>query len=365
MRWNWELPDWPQFSYDSRRISQEERQFLLGVGSAFAFLKNIGQQEYSQYVVEILSLEGLESSKIEGEILDRESLQSSIQQHFGLNTTLKQGAHKESGMAELLCDVYDSFDKRLTHKMLWQWHLRLFKAQSSITDCGKYRTHPEPMQIISGRYDSRRVFFEAPPSEKIPDEMTAFIKWFNSTSLSEPVLARAAIAHVYFESIHPFEDGNGRIGRILIEKVLSQGVKRPVLIAVSKVLEKRKKEYYSALERCNRTLEIDHWLEFFADAVLQAQEESMNLLYFLIEKSKILTALSGQLNPRQEKVLLRMFAEGLSGFKGGLSAENYIAITKTSRATATRDLADLVQMGALIKTGELRHTRYWLKREKK
>src|SRR5262249_19254401 len=153
---------------------------------------------------------------------------------------------------------------------------------------------------------------------------------------------RAAIAHVYFESIHPFEDGNGRIGRVLIEKVLSQGVGQPLLIAVSKVLEKRRKEYYAALERCNQTLEIEHWVSFFADVVLQAQEESMNLLYFLIEKSRLLTALSGQLNPRQEKALLRMFAEGPSGFKGGLSAENYIAITKTSRATATRDLVDLV-----------------------
>jgi Fic family protein len=242
--------------------------------------------------------------------------------------------------------------------MFYKWHSRLFNDQSHINDCGKYRTHHEPMQIISNRYDSPKVFFEAPPSMKIPHEMAMFVKWFNSTSLSAPILGRAAIAQVYFESIHPFEDGNGRIGRVLVEKVLSQGIERPILIAVSKVLEKRKKEYYAALERCNRTLDVGHWVEFFADAILQAQEESMTLLYFLIEKSKMLTALSGQLNPRQEKVLLRMFAEGLNGFKGGLSAENYIAITKTSRATATRDLNDLVQKGALIKSGELRHTRY-------
>lgn len=360
MPWNWELPDWPQFSYDPDRISQKERQFLLSVGNACACLKSIGDQEYNQFVVEILSLEGLESSKIEGEILDRESLQSSIQQHFGLNTTRKQETNKESGMAKLLCSVYESFDKPLTHKMLWKWHSELFNDQPHIVDCGKYRTHAEPMQIVSHRYDSPKVFFEAPPSKTVPDEMTAFVAWFNSTNASNPVLVRAAIAHVYFESIHPFEDGNGRIGRILVEKVLSQGVERPILIAVSKVLEKRKKEYYAALESCNRTLEVDHWVEFFADVVLQAQEESMALLYFLIDKSKMLTTLSGQLNPRQEKVLLRMFAEGLSGFKGGLSAENYIVITKTSRATATRDLIDLVQKGALVKTGELRHTRYWL-----
>lgn len=360
MLWNWELPDWPKFAYNPDTISQKERQFLLGVGSSCAYLKNIGEDEYHQFIVEILSMEGLESSKIEGEVLDRESLQSSIKQHFGLKVPHKPKAYKESQMAGLLCSVYESYDRPLTHEMLYRWHSGLFAEESHISDHGKYRTHVEPMQIISRRYDSHKVFFEAPPSKNIPIEMTKFVDWFNSSHSSEPVLGRAAIAHVYFESIHPFEDGNGRIGRLLVEKILSQGVNRPILIAVSKVLEKRKKEYYAALERCNRTLNVDHWVEFFSEAVIQAQEESMQLLYFLIEKSKMLTSLTGQLNERQEKALLRMFAEGMSGFRGGLSAENYIAITKTSRATATRDLADLVLKKALVKTGELRHTRYSL-----
>ena len=359
MLWNWKLPNWPRFNYNSEKIVHQERQFLLEIGSKYAFIKSMGEQEYNQFIIEILSWEGLESSKIEGEILDRESLQSSIKRHFGLNVDRKPEINKESAMATLLCQVYESFNEPLTHEMLWQWHAKLFSHSFSIMEYGKYRTHIEPMQIISRRYDSPKVFFEAPPSSRVYNEMTAFINWFNKDNF-ESILGRAAVAHVYFESIHPFEDGNGRIGRLLVEKVLSQGVEQPILIAVSKVLEKRKKEYYAMLERCNRTLNINHWVEFFARAVLQAQEESMNLLYFLIEKSKMLTTLAGQLNPRQEKTLLRMFAEGLTGFKGGLSADNYIAITKTSRATATRDLADLVQKGALVKVGELRHTRYWL-----
>lgn len=362
MPWNWNLPTWPHFKYNADKIISREREFLLEVGSAFAYLKNIGEEEYNQFVIEILSLEGLESSRIEGEFLDRESLQSSIKQHFGLKAPQKLGAgtsHKESGMARLLSSVYETYDKPLTHEMLWEWHALLFDGQTALSDYGKYRTHTEPMQIVSNRYDTPKVFFEAPPSLKIPDEMTAFIHWFNSAK-QESILGRAAIAHVYFESIHPFEDGNGRIGRVLVEKVLSQGVKKPILIAVSKILEKRKKEYYTALEKCNRTLEVEEWVEFFADSILQAQKESWMLLNFLIEKSKLLSRLSGQLNERQEKVLLRMFEEGISGFQGGLSAENYIAMTKTSRATATRDLADLVEKEAFIRTGELRHTRYWL-----
>ena len=416
MKWNWELPDWPQFTYDPDRISQLERQFLLSVGSACAYLKTIDTQEYTRFIVEILSDEGVESSKIEGEFLDRESLQSSIKQHFGLPTTVERRTDKESRMAQLLCSVYESFDKPLTHEMLWQWHSMLFNDSTSIDDRGKYRTHTEPMQIVSHRYGAPRIFFEAPPSSRVFQEMEGFVDWFNletavgprqkvqdfesesltigvehsqkvkatprvsdygskdcafcpdptavsrfnSTNGSGSILGRAAIAHVYFESIHPFEDGNGRIGRIVAEKILSQGIGRPILTAVSKLLEKRKKEYYIALEHCNRTLEVDKWVEFFANVVVQALEESMSLLSFLIEKSKMLTFLSEQISPRQMKALLRMFAQGPSGFAGGMSAEKYIAITKASRATATRDLTDLVEKGALVKSGELRHTRYRL-----
>lgn len=358
MKWNWQLPNWPHFSYDPDPIAQKEQKFLMGIGGASAYLKLVGEKESSQFVVEILNLEGLESSRIEGEVLDRESLQSSIRRYFGLDQGRKK-EDKEAGIANLLCSVYETYNQPLTHEMVFDWHYHLFKDQAHIEDCGKYRTHSEPMQIVSGRHDLLKVFFEAPPSAKVPHEMEHFIEWFNSSQ--DSILGRAAIAHVYFESIHPFEDGNGRIGRALIQKVLSQGVEQPVLIAVSTILEKRKKEYYAALESCNKTLTVDHWVEFFSDVVLQAQEDSMKLLFFLIQKSKMLTALTPQLNQRQEKALLRMFSEGPSGFKGGLSAENYIAITKASRATATRDLAHLVDLGALVKTGELRHTRYWLK----
>ena len=361
MAWNWQLPDWPHFRYDIDQIVNQERSFLLGLGSASACLKNISQEESTQFVVDILSLEGSESSRIEGEILDRNSLQSSIKKHFGLEPHLKKEKAKEAKMAALLCHVYETFDQPLTHEMLGLWHSILFKDSSALIDIGKYRTHSEPMQIVSGRYNSPRVFFEAPPSAQVPQEMTTFIEWFNSIDKAQTTLGKAAIAHVYFESIHPFEDGNGRIGRILVEKLLSQSIGRPVLIAFSKILEKRKKVYYLALERCNRTLDIQKWVEFFASIILEGQEESMTCLYFLIAKSKILTTLTGKINSRQEKVLLRLFAEGPSGFKGGLSADNYITITKTSRSTATRDLADLVHKGVLTQIGELRHTRYYLK----
>lgn len=358
MPWNWNQPEWPKFTYDPALIAHQEKQFLMRIGSACAFLKTIEAKDFKRFVVEILSIEGQESSKIEGEILDRESLQSSIKKHFGIKASKKE-TQKETRMAAVLLAAYESFDQPLTHKMLYDWHLKLFDHDHDIDDIGKYRTHKEPMQIVSSRYGFPKIFFEAPPSSKVLKEMQRFVAWFNSSDPDNHILGRSALAHVYFESIHPFEDGNGRIGRILSEKVLSQAIERPVLIAVSRVLEKRKKEYYAALEKCNKTLKVDHFVQFFAEAILQAQEESLSLLTLLIEKSKMLSKLAPLLNPRQEKVLLRMFSKGIEGLKG-LSAENYISISKASRATATRDLTELVDMGALYKTGSLRHTRYFL-----
>lgn len=189
--------------------------------------------------------------------------------------------------------------------------------------------------------------------------MALFIDWFNSAN-EETILGKASHAHVYFESIHPFEDGNGRIGRALVEKALSQALGLPTLIAVSQALELRKKEYYAYLAQCNKSLDIESWVCFFSGVILQAQHNSVRLINFLINKSKLMSSLAGKINSRQERALLRIFAEGLDGFVGGLSAENYRAITKASTATATRDLADLVEKGALIKTGVLRHTRYTL-----
>ncbi len=361
MSWNWELPNWPRFSFDPSRLEGMEKQFLMGVGSSLAFVKSIEETDYHKYVVEILSTEGVESFKIEGEFLDRESLQSSIKKHFGLDG--KKNSERETQVAKLLLNVYETFDAPLTHEMFYEWYNILFQNQARVAERGSYRSHPEPMQIVSNRYGSPNVFFEAPPSSRVFKEMTHFIKWFNSSRDSGSILSRAAVAHIYFESIHPFEDGNGRIGRILVEKVLSQGVGRPVLIAVSKILEKGKREYYFQLGKCNKTLDIQDWVEYFAQIILEAQKESVGLLYFLIKKTRLLSTLSGQINKRQEKVLLRLFAEGPAGFKGGLSADNYIKITGASRATATRDLADLVKRKALIKTGELRHSRYWLSSE--
>jgi Fic family protein len=220
------------------------------------------------------------------------------------------------------------------------------------------------MQVVSGPVHNPKVHFEAPPSDKMRQEMNAFIRWFNATAPGGkellPALTRSGIAHLYFVSIHPFEDGNGRIGRAISEKVLSQALGQPTLIALSQTIEADRKDYYKHLKLNNKDTEITDWLVYFAKTVLSAQIFTQRLIDFLIEKSKLFERVKDRLNARQEKVLERIFREGMKAFQGGLSAENYISITKTSRATATRDLQGMVELGVLRKTGELKYTRYFL-----
>ena len=195
-------------------------------------------------------------------------------------------------------------------------------------------------------------------------EMQAFVAWFNETAPSGrqplPALTRAGLAHLYFVSIHPFEDGNRRLARAIAEKALAENLGQPSLIALSFTIDRDRKAYYGALERNNKEIAVDDWLKYFAETVLNAQDVTLRRLVFHIEKTKFYSRFRDVFNARQAKVLARMFREGIDGFEGGLSAENYIAIAQTSRATATRDLQDLVARGALRRTGELRHTRYHL-----
>jgi Fic family protein len=223
------------------------------------------------------------------------------------------------------------------------------------------------MQVISGSVYRPKIHFEAPPSETLEDEMKNFIQWFNNSKPNNKrplkTLNRAGLAHLYFVCIHPFDDGNGRIARALAEKALSQGLGEASLISLSQVIEKHRKQYYAILDASNRDLEVTDWLEYFSKTTLEALELSQKSIEFSLKKGEFYRLYENKLNLRQEKVIHRIFKEGIQGFKGGLSAENYISITKTSRATATRDLQELVEMGVLVKTGNLKGTRYYLSLE--
>ena len=364
MIWNWEQPDWAVFRYDKNRLESWEARFLHSAGLISGLIKHLDPGSGDQLRIELIGDEAVQTSAIEGEILDRESVQSSLRRQFGLNPDDRRIPPAEQGIAEMMVDLCQTFDQQLDQPTLYRWHRMLMKGRSDIRTIGSYRNHEEPMQVISNRLDRITVHFEAPPSAVVSKEMKRFVEWFNQTGPGGesvlPPVARAGIIHLYFITIHPFEDGNGRIGRALSEKGLSQAVGHPTLLALADAIKRRQKEYYRALQDASKSNEISSWLEWFADIVVQAQAATQIRVEFLIEKAKLLNRLRNQLNPRQEKALLRMFQEGPEGFKGGMSAEKYIRITGTSRATATRDLRDLVEKNALIRHGELRHTRYFL-----
>ena len=203
-----------------------------------------------------------------------------------------------------------------------------------------------------------KIHFEAPPSARMKEEMSDFFDWFGKSRLS--ALTKAGLAHLWFVSIHPFENGNGRIARALCEKCFASALGQPSTLALSRQIEKDRKDYYQALEDNNKELEVTQWLVWFAQKALEAQRYSIAMIHHLIAKARMMDGLRGELNPRQEKALLRLFESGQEGFAGGLSAQNYIAITGAAEATATRDLRDLVAKGALRRTGERKSTRYWL-----
>lgn len=365
MTWNWQHRDWPHFQYDISQLANFEADFLLKSGIFLGTYRHIDKEAQIDFIVDTLSNEALKTSEIEGEYLDRESVKLSVLRNFGLDKSQQNIPLAEQGIADMMMDLYHTFNAPLSDEMLFRWHRLLTSGRHDLHDIGCYRTHGDAMQVVSGYMGTIKVHFQAPPSVSVKNEMLQFIQWFNETGQNGKTplspLVRTSIAHLYFVCIHPFEDGNGRIGRAIAEKALSQGLGQPTLIALSQEIQKDRKEYYLMLEKSNKEIEITPWIDYFSKTILNAQNNTQKLMDFLIQKTKFYDRAANKINDRQSKVLARIFREGSNGFEGGLSAEKYIKITGTSKATATRDLQDLVKKGFLERTGTLKTTRYSLK----
>jgi Fic family protein len=206
----------------------------------------------------------------------------------------------------MMVDVYVNYNKPLTHQTLSLWHKMLTYGRRDLKVIGNYRKHKEPMQIVSGNLSSPKLFYEAPPSKVVKVEMTKFINWYKAQVKAKdglPVLIFAGIVHLYFEVIHPFEDGNGRIVRTLAEKAVSQKLQTPALNSFAKIIESNKKEYYAALQSRNHDLDIDKWLLYFCKTLLKSQQYSIDLVSFMITKTKFFNKYNNAINERQLKVL--------------------------------------------------------------
>lgn len=363
MSYNWQLPDWPNFTYEIGPCEKNLFAFAERIGRVSGLVEGLNESTKTETIIEMMVSEAVKTSEIEGEYISRRDVKSSIRNNLGLSATKEQVNDKRAeGAAALMIAVRDHYAEALTEEMLFEWHKTLMIGDKRIKK-GAWRTHEDPMQIVSGPIGKEKVHFEAPPSKNVPKEMKGFIRWFNDTApggkkeIDKPSV-RSALAHVYFETIHPFEDGNGRIGRAISEKALSQGVGRPILLSLSGVIEPNKNAYYDALNAAQYTLDASDWVAYFVEVCLDAQIQAEEKINFTLKKAKLFDRFESEMNERQLKVVRRMLEDGPDSFVGGMSAKKYMAITKTSRATATRDLQELADMEVLNQEGAGRSVRY-------
>lgn len=360
--YNWQKKDWPHFTYDDMMVEGELFAFVEKSGMVSGIVKAIPEKLQQETLIDIIVSEAIKTSEIEGEFLSREDVISSVRKNLGLTPAGAVKDKRAQGVSSLMVEVRKTYSEPLSEEMLFRWHSMLMGHRIDITS-GTWRTGAEPMQVISGAIGHVRIHFEAPPSGVVPLEMKRFIKWFNESGpggereiIKAPV--RSAIAHLWFESIHPFEDGNGRIGRAIAEKALSQGIGRPLLLSLSKAIETGRKEYYSELKKAQHSLEITSWINYFVRTVLRAQTEAEAEIEFTLKKVKFFDRFINQLNARQLTVLKRMLDKGAKGFQGGMNARKYAGICKVSKATATRDLQYLAAIEAVMVNGGGRSTSY-------
>jgi Fic family protein len=362
MTYNLQQEDWPEFRYDLTGMDDVLLAFAERTGRASGLLQGLSADAQAEAAIELMVAEAIKTSAIEGELLSRRDVMSSIRKNLGMDGVARAGDRRAEGAAALMIDVRNSFEASLSEGKLFEWH-KMIMMGSRRAKAGGWRTHKEAMQVLSGPVGKEKVHFEAPPSSRVPGEMKRFIGWFNETGPGgkqemKKAVVRSAVAHLYFESIHPFEDGNGRIGRALSEKAMSQGIGRPVLLSLSRAIEADRKGYYAALQEGQQSNEITPWIKWFVNIALAAQIHAEEQIDFTLKKTRLFDQFRDQLNERQLQVVRRMLEEGPEGFRGGMSAKKYMSLTGTSKATATRDLQDLADKGVFVPSGGGRSTNY-------
>jgi len=361
MKYNWQHPNWKNFIFDDSVIDSLCMDFALETGELKGLVDSLSTEIQQETILQFMISEAVKTSEIEGEFFSRQDVMSSIKKNLGFGDFGQIRDKNAQGIGKLMVTVRNSYAEKLTESSIKQWHAILMEYSKRVNP-GEYRIGEEPMQIVSGSYGKEIIHFEAPPSSQVPVEMKNFIDWYTDFEVKptdiKNALIKTSISHLYFESIHPFEDGNGRIGRAIAEKCLSESLSRPVLMSISSTIEQDKKRYYESLKQAQRTLEISDWILYFSTLILESQKNAKQTVLFTLNKTKFIDHYKNQMNERQRKAVLKMFENGVAGFEGGMTAIKYVSITKTSRATATRDLQDLTEKNILTPRGEGRSRSY-------
>ena len=380
-RYLWHHPAWPAFTFDAAALSQDLSNARLEQGKLLGLLEAVGLQAGQEVARELWVQEAMATAAIEGEKLDLAAVRSSVAHRLGLADLPTADRHVD-GLVTVMADATEQYQAPLTQERLCLWQAALFPGGSANLRriaVGRYRDHADAMQIVSGRLGREVVHYVAPPSAQVPQEMAGFLAWFalpasvpGTASGKAPGLhglARAALAHLWFETIHPFEDGNGRLGRAIVDMALAQDMGAAVRVfGMARQMMTTRAAYYDALNLAQRSmsgaaLDVTPWVQWFVQAFTQGCITSQAVVKQALEKAEFRQrAAACGVNARQTKVLDRLLEAGNStlggGFLGGLTSDKYCKLTGTSKATATRDLVDLAVKGLLRITGVGKATRY-------
>lgn len=351
----WQQENWPHFQWDGASLSSLLAEVNLLRGQLIGRLHTVGIGVQEDTMVETLTQEIIHSSAIEGELLGRDSVRSSVARQLGLERDgLPAENHYIEGVVQVMLTATQHYDSPLTPELLFGWHAALFPTGYSGSyriDVAQWRRGEAPMQVVSGALGHQKVHYEAPPSPDVPKMMNAFLSWANNADVPIDPLVKAAVAHLWFITIHPFDDGNGRIARTLTELFLSRADNTcQRYYSLSSVIAQHRGEYYKILEQTQKgSMDITPWIEWFLCSLREAITLSLNRTEHVLQKTYFWDRhRETPLNERQRKVLNQL----LDGFEGKLTTSKWYKMAHCSQDTAMRDIHDLIQKGILRPTGE-------------
>ena len=350
-----ELKDWPRFTWDAEQLAEPLASVRHRQGRLTGHMEALGFNLQQEAVLQTLTADVLKSSEIEGESLDAEQVRSSIARRLGMDIgALKPADRHVEGVVEMMLDATRHYDQPLAAERLFAWHAALFPTgRSGMTKIrtGAWRDDSRgPMQVVSGAIGKEHVHYEAPKADRVDAEMRAFLEWFGSQSTTDPVL-KAAQAHLWFVTIHPFDDGNGRIARAIADMALARSERSPQrFYSMSAQIRQERNDYYDILERTQKgTMDITPWMDWFLGCLGRAIDGAQTTLGAILNKARFWERIKGvPLNDRQRLVLNRL----LDGFEGKLTNSKYAKLAKCSHDTALRDILHLVERGVLVRNAE-------------
>lgn len=360
-----QLSDWPKFTWDATLLTSVLAKVRFKQGKLLGKMGSLGFELQSEAVLQTLTWDVVKSSEIEGELLDKDQVRSSIARRLGMNVAgLIPSDKNVDGVVEMMLDATQHYSKILDSERLFGWHACLFPTGRS----GLYRivvgqwrrnTRDDPMQVVSGGMGKEKVHFQAPDSDRLPEEMARFLSWFNEDMGIDPIL-KAGVAHLWFVTIHPFEDGNGRISRAIADLQLARADNSSQrYYSMSSQIRQERSQYYTILEKTQSgSLDITEWLYWFLQCLERAIDASDSILGLVMRKAKLWTMpVSQTFNHRQRLMLNKL----IDGFKGKLTSSKWAKIARCSQDTAARDIQDLIAKGILTKdTAGGRSTNYLL-----